>query len=210
MINGIDERKLFPAIVFCFCLFVGGCLLLAFGCAVRHLPNGTTAPATNFEQVLAWNAAAAQANDGFADNVIALQKAGFLDVTQAKGILLKEGAIAQADKRITDRISAAAGCGSQQAGTNATAAQLDAATATCAQIAGRAIANDIALILGTINDLNTSWLVGVKDPAKRQALSDVLTTLEVLIRKISSSLVFEGVVKSSALIKPLALLEVCS
>jgi len=32
----------------------------------------------------------------------------------------------------------------------------------------------------------------------------------VLIRKISSSLVFEGVVKSSALIKPLALLEVCS
>lgn len=199
MTNGIDERKLLPAIVVCFTLFLGGCLLLAFGCAVRHLPNGATAPATNFEQILAWNAAVAQANSGFADNVISLQQTGFLEVQQAKGILLKQGAIAQADKRITDRITAAAACGATQAGTTATAEQLDAATAACAQISGPAIGQDIALILGTINDLNTSWLVGVKDRAKRQALSDLLTTLEVLIRKISGSLSFEGVVKSSRL-----------
>ena len=209
MVNGIDERKLRPALVLCFCLFLALCVLLSFGCAVRHLPNGTTAPATNFEQVLAWNAAIAQANSGFADNVINLQKTGFLEVTQAKGILLKQGALAQADKRITDRISAAASCGAQQAGASATPAQLDAAAATCAQISGPAITNDISLILGTINDLNTSWLVGVKDPAKRQALSDLLTTIEVLVRKISSALVFEGVVKAAAIgSRPLILAEV--
>jgi hypothetical protein len=212
MINGIDERKLLPAIVFCFCVFVGGCLLLAFGCAVRHLPNGTTAPATTFEQVLAWNASAAQANDGFADNVIGLQRAGFLSVPDAKTILLKQAAIASADARITTRITAAAACGAQQAGANATPAQLDSAAAGCSAIFAPAIGQDIVLILGAISDLNTSALLAVKDPVKKQALSDLLATIEALIQKISSSLVSVGVLKSASLVesRPLLFAEVQS
>ncbi len=177
-------------------LLLAGLTLFVFGgCAVRHLPNGATQKATNFEQILAWNAAAAQANDGFADNVIGLQRTGVIGIPEAKNILLKQGAIAQADQRITDRISAAAKCAGEQAGPNATAAQLDSAAAACAQISGPGLASDINLILGSLTDLNSGMLLGVKNDAKRQALSELLATVQVLVGKIYSSLESQGVIK---------------
>jgi hypothetical protein len=195
--NAVDEKKIIRAAVVCFCLFVSGLILLALmdGCgAVRHLSGGATQPATRFEQVLAWNAAAAQANDGFADNVIGLQHSGLLSIPEAKPILVVEGKIAQADKRITDRITAAATCAAEQAGANATVVQLDAAGVACAQISGPGLAADINLILGSISDLNSTGLLAVKDTVKRQALSDLLATIEALVNKIYSSLEGGGVV----------------
>lgn len=189
------QRSLSPTLPTVALLLAGLTLFLFGGCAVRHLPGGATQKATNFEQILAWNAAAAQANDGFADNVIGLQQAGFLGIPEAKNILLKQGAIAQADQRITDRISAAAKCAGEQAGPSATAAQLDAAAAACAQISGPGLASDINLILGSLTDLNSGMLLGVKNDAKRQALSELLATIQTLVGKIYSSLETQGVIK---------------
>src|SRR5882672_798584 len=180
----MNKKKLVPFL----------CLLVA-GCAVRHLPGGGTAPATNFEQVLAWNAAAAEANDGFASNVIALQQGGMMGIPEAKTILIEQGAIASADKRITERISAAATCAARQAGTAATAAQLNAAAVVCARISGKGLAADINLILGAIADLTTTGLVPVKDQVKRQALVELLGTIQVLVQKIYNSLETQGVIQ---------------
>jgi hypothetical protein len=194
MYRGIDEKKFFPAMVVCICLFAFGLILLAAsGCAVRHLPDGTTAKATKLEQILAWNAAVAQANDGFADNVIQLQRGGMMGIPEAKKILVGQAKIAEADKRITDRIAATAACATTQAGTNATAAQLDAAAATCAHSGGPGLVTDINAILAVLSDLNTSGLDGVKDPAKRQALTELLGTIQALVQKIYGTLESLGV-----------------
>jgi len=193
--RGIDERKLLPAAVVCLAI-AGMCLLLlVWGCAVRHLPGGQTAAATVFEQVLAWNAAAAQANDGFADNVIGLQKSGMLGVPEAKTILLKQAAIAEADARITARIQAAASCAVTQAGASPTTQQLDAAGASCAQISGPGITLDLNLILAALADLNNGGLLAVKDTAKQQALAALVASVQALIAKIYASLEAQGVVK---------------
>lgn len=99
------------------------------------------------------------------------------------------------DKRITDRISAAATCGATQAGAKATAAQLDAAAAACAQISGPGLAADIDLILGAIADLNSGGVLAIKDDVKRQAIADLLLTVQSLVRQIYNSLESQGVVK---------------
>lgn len=176
---------------------VFSCAVLLAGCAVRHLANGSTQPATAFEQMLAWNAAVAQANDGFADNVIAMQNSGLLTVPQAKAILVKQATIAKADVRLTNRIGTAAQCGAQKAGTAATSAQLDAAAASCAQLSATGIVADVNLILTTLSDLNGTNLVGVKDAAKRQALADLLQTVQTLVNKIYATLEAAGVVLKS-------------
>jgi hypothetical protein len=194
-----DEQIADIVAVYLCILIVLLAMVLAGGCAVRHLANGTTQPATTFEQVLAWNAAIAQANDGFADNVIALQSSGVLTVAEAKTILTKQGQIAQADKRITDAVGAAAACGAQNAGSTATSAQLDSASAACAQTSGASIAKDVNLILTLASDLAGTDLVGVKDPAKRQALATFLSTVQQLINKIYASLESVGVVLKAQL-----------
>lgn len=195
--NGYDRkrRNLLGASMVCFALFFAGLLFLAYGCAVRHLPGGMTAPATKFEGILAWNAAAALANDGFADNVIALQRGGSLSITQARTILLKQGAIAQADRRITERISAAALCATEKLGANAAPAAIDQAAADCAKISGPGLAADVNLILATVTDLNNSGLLAVKDPTERQALSGLLANVEGLVQRIYSTLESQGVIQ---------------
>lgn len=192
---GVPRKQLRAAIVVCLCLmFAGVLVLLAGGCAVRNLPGGGTAPATRFEQVLTWNAAIAQANDGFADNVIALQRSGILEMDYAKAVLLKQAAIADADQKITQQIQAAALCASQAAGANATAAQLDTAGVACSQATSSAIGSEVQLITSSIADLNNGMLLGVKDPAKQQALTAILTTIGQLVANISSALTQGGVI----------------
>lgn len=191
----MPRKQLRAAIVVCLCVVLAGVLvLLSGGCAVRHLPGGGTAPATRFEQVLAWNAAIAQANDGFADNVIALQRSGLLEMQYAKAVLLKQAAIAKADQQITNQISAAALCATQSAGSNPTPAELDAAGATCAQVSASALATEVQLITSSIAELNSGMLLGVKDPAKKQALDGILTTIGGLVTNISSALTQGGVI----------------
>jgi hypothetical protein len=189
------RKKLVLAIIVCWSLVALGIVPLLNGCAVRHIPGGGTAPATTFEQVLAWNAAAAQANDGFASNVISLQQGGTIGIAQAREILVKQAAIAEADKRITARISAAANCASAQVGSTANAAQLNAAGITCAQLAAPGVATDISLITGTISDLTTTGLTGISDPAKRQALIELLGTISALVQQIAGALQTQGVIK---------------
>jgi hypothetical protein len=177
-------------------LFLSLVVLLVFGCASRHLPSGATAPATKFEQLLVWNTALAQANDSVAQNIVALQQAGVISVPQAKIILLKQGAIAQADQRITARIQTAATCGQQQAGATATAAQLDAAAAACAKAAGGGsqLGADLNLIPQFVADLNNATLLGIKDPAKQKTITDLLTAIQTIVKQIFDSLHSLGVV----------------
>jgi|SRR5579864_375268 len=193
-ISYMRRDKLLSAAVVCFCLFLAGCLLLAWGCAVRHLPGGGTAPATTFEQVLAWNAALAQANDGLADNIIALQRTGIVEMEYAKSILLRQAAIAKADQQITAQIKAAADCAKQQLGANAVPSELDAAAAACAQVSAPALAFEVDTITKLLVAMNSDGLTGIKDPAKRDAINGLLVTIGGLISNIASSLTRAGVV----------------
>jgi hypothetical protein len=176
--------------------------LLLYGCAVRYTPGGGTTPATAFEQMLVWNTALAQANDAVATNVIALQQSGVLTIPQAKIILAKQGAIAQADQRLTQQIQAAATCGHQNAGASPTPAQIDAAAAACAKASVNAFASDLALISQFLTDLNDSLLLGIKDPVKRKELSDLLTAVSTLVGKIHDALYRQGVVKAVQEVQP--------
>lgn len=167
--------------------------MLADGCAVRHLPGGGKQPATAFEQVLAWNAALAQANDGFADNVIALQRSQIISLDAAKSILVKQATIAHADQQITAQISAAANCAQQAAGSAATSSDLDAAGVKCAQVSSSALKTEVDLITSTLSTLDQETLLGVKDQAKRQALTGLISTIGELITNIGSALSKQGV-----------------
>lgn len=191
---GVRRTELLPAIVVCFCLFAAGIVLIFEGCAVRHLPGGGTAPATRFEQVLAWNAALAQANDGFADNVIALQRGGVIEMEYAKAVLLKQAAIAKADRDITNQISAAALCATDQLGKNAVPSELDAAGVTCAQVSSSALATEVQLITDTLTDLDKNLLLGVKNQDKRKALDAFVVTIGETITNIASALKQGGVI----------------
>jgi|SRR5882724_857023 len=191
--HGIDGKKLLPAIVVCFTLFFAGLVLLAYGCAYRHLPGGGKAPATAFEQVLAWNAAGAQANSGLADTIIGLQRAGFISIPAAKSILIKQGQIAEADLRITNLISAAAACAQQSAGANATTAELDAAGAACAKISAPQLRRDIDLVTSLIVALTDESALGIKDPAKRDATTAVVKNMGNLIGQVFTMLSKVGV-----------------
>jgi hypothetical protein len=158
-------------------------VLLGAGCAVRHLPNGATAPATKWEQLMAWNAALAQTNDGLADNVISLQKNGTISKDAAHIILFKQGSIAQADKRITANLQAAALCGSTNAAPGATPAQLSDASGACAKTYGQALDRDFSLVLTTVAELNSQKLLGLSDQ-ERGAIGPELMALANLVHDI--------------------------
>jgi hypothetical protein len=185
--RGIDEKKLFPAIVVCVSLFVGGLVLLAYGCAVRHLPNGTTQPATRFEQIMSYNAAIAQANDGFADNVIGLQSSGVITKGAAKTILTEQAQIAIAHKKITADLQAAASCGLANAGASATPAQVSDASAVCAKSYAAELQNALNLILNSLANLNSGGLLGVGEQQRFQ-LAQVLASIGNLAQQIIGTL----------------------
>jgi hypothetical protein len=181
--GGIDRRKIFPAMAVCLALFAGAIVLLCSGCAVRHNANGTTSPATRFEQLMAWNTALAQTNDGFVDNVISLQQAGTISKDSAHVILYKQGEIAQADKRITENLKAAALCGTQSAGTGATPTQLSDASGACAKTYKEALDRDFTLVVNALAALNSQKLLGLSDP-ERAAIGTTLTTLQNFVHDI--------------------------
>lgn len=182
-VEGIDRRRLFPAFAVCLAMFAGLVALLFSGCAVRHNANGTTSAATRFEQLMAWNTALAQANDGFADNVIALQKAGTLSKDSAYVTLFKQAQIAQADKRITANLKAAALCGTQNAGAGATPQQISDASGACAKTYTEALDRDFGVITDSIAAVNSQKLLGLSD-SERQALAQTLTGLQNLVHDI--------------------------
>lgn len=189
----VDKTKICAAVVVCLSLFIAGLILLASGCAVRHMPGGGTAPATNFEQVLAWNAAGMQANDGLASNVIALQEAGVFSVEKTKSILTKQAQIAQADTRITNLISAAALCAQKAAGDKATAAELNNAEVACSAIAGPALKQNIDLVMKMLTALTSEAVVGIKDPEKSAAITAILTNMSNLIGQVFQVLAKAGI-----------------
>lgn len=192
----MNRKKLLPAIVACFVLFLLGIFLLV-GCAVRHTPGGGTAPATTFEQILVWNTALAQANDGIVDNVIGLQHAGLISVSEAKTILAKQGSIAQADNRVTARLKAATACAQTTAPASPSPAQLDAAAVTCEKgIPGTSLKGDLQLVLLVVHGLTSgNDLLSIKDPAKRQAILDLVASVETLTKQIFSALQTQGVIQ---------------
>jgi len=189
----IERDKLFPAKVVVYSILAAGAILTLFGCAVRHLPSGATAPATRLEPVLVWTAALAQANDGFADNVIGLQRAGFLGMNEAKAILLRQAAIADADNALLLQLRGASQCAVAAAGPNPSPAALDAAGSSCAQVSAAALKNELNAITAAVADLNNAGVLAVKDPAKRQALTALLLTTAQLVANIVDALTKGGI-----------------
>jgi hypothetical protein len=182
-VAGISQRKLFPAMAVCRAIVAGMVALLFSGCAVRHLPNGTTQPATRFEQIMAWNTALAQTNDGFADNVISLANAGTISKDSARIILYKQGEIAQADKRITENLKAAALCGSTNAAPGSTPQQISDASGACAKTYSQGLDRDFTFIVNALAALNSQKLLGLSDP-ERAAIGATLTALQNFVHDI--------------------------
>jgi hypothetical protein len=186
--RSVDPRKLFPAMAVCLAIFAGMVVLLFAGCAVRHNANGTTTPATRFEQIMAYNTAIAQANDGFADNVIGLQSSGDVSKESAKSILTMQARIARADKSITGILKSAANCGLANAGSSATLAQVSDASALCAKSYGAELQNAVNLILDSLAQLNNGLLLGVKTDQKRFGLAQALASVQNLAQQILGAL----------------------
>lgn len=157
--------------------------VLLCGCAVQHLPNGGTRPASQIEQMLAWNTALAQANNVISDNVIGLQRSGLLDVPTARAILIKQGQIAQADLRITQILTLAAACASSQAGPNATPQVIDAATKSCLAGLGPGLKADIDAIMLALTAL-----------ANANVVSPQFQTISTLVNNLFQTLFNLGVI----------------
>lgn len=188
MFRGIDdESKLFRAARVGMAIFACGLALLMYDCGVRHLPGGATAPATRFEQIMAYNAALAQANDGFADNVISLEASGVIAKGSAKSILVEQARIAAADKTITRDLQAAANCGLAAAGPSATPAQVSDASALCAKSYAAELQNAVTLITDAIASLNNGLLLPVAEQ-NRFKLAALLAGIQNLSQQILGTL----------------------
>jgi hypothetical protein len=190
----IDRKKLLPASLVCFCLFLAGLVLLVCGCEYLRPSSGLVQPGkTTFEQVLAWSTELGENNDHFADSVITLQRSGFLVMTDAKSILLKQVDIARANQQLSSQIRAASACATQTAGSNASPAELDSAGAKCARISAAALAIELNAIRRTAAELNTAGLAAITDPAKQKSVRNSVVTIGQLAHNIVSSLAKIGI-----------------
>lgn len=183
----IDRKKLLPAIVFCFVLFVAGVLEIAFG--QTHKPRPRRA---GIEQLADLSTSLAKTNDRFTDAVISTQQAGALTVEQAKTVLLGNIATAQAGQQMANQLAAASKCAIDTAGKNATPAKLDAAGRKCLAISRVALGTELGTIRGSIAKVRIS-LAAVKTAEKRSALDRMLASIATIAGKIADELQEQGV-----------------
>lgn len=182
----IDRKTLLPASLVCFALFIAGLLVLAFG--------GTKRPVTSsaIEELAHWSAELARTNNRLTDAVIATQQAGALTVEQAKAVLLKDVAIAQAGQQLTNQLAAAKKCAVDSAGKNAPPSKIDAEGRRCLAIGRVVLPKETAAMRGAIGDVKQS-LTAVKDPAKKARLFRMVETIDELGERIAAGLKKEGV-----------------
>lgn len=182
----IDRRTLLPASLVCFALFIAGLLVLAFGDTKRSAQPATIAELGH------WSTELARTNNRLSDAVIQTQQAGALTVDQAKTILLKDVAIAQAGQQLANQLAAAKKCALDSAGKNAPPAKIDAEGRRCLAIGRAVLPKETAAIRGAIGDVKQS-LAAVKDPAKKAKLFGMVETIDELDERIAAGLKKEGV-----------------
>lgn len=180
----IDRKRLLPAIVVCFCLFFAGLVLLAFGDALE----------SSFDEVLESSTMLGATNERFAGNVISLQHSGALTIAQAKPMLDKSVAIAQASQQITSQLRAAVKCGDEQTGPNPSPAARDKAAAACAKISDAALKTETGRIAAAIIELKP-MLSAVKNPIQRKPLEDRRATIVRLNARTVRILTAQGVIR---------------
>lgn len=71
------------------------------GCAKKPNAQGTTSQASPYEQVMAWNAAMAQANHSVEQGVIIVQQSNLLSVEETNRVLTVQAKVAILDKQAT-------------------------------------------------------------------------------------------------------------
>lgn len=182
----IDRKTLLPASLVCFALFIGGLLVLAFGETKRPVTRST------IEELAHWSAKLARTNNRLSDAVIQTQQAGALTVDQAKAILLKDVAIAQAGQQLTNQLAAAKKCALDSAGKNAPPAKIDAEGRRCLAIGRAVLPKETATMREAIGNVKES-LIAVKDPAKRVPLFRMIEAIDELELHIIRGLKTEGV-----------------
>lgn len=182
----IDRKTLLPASLVCFALFIAGLLVLAFGETKRPVTS------SSIEELAHWSGELARTNNRLSDAVIQTQQAGALTVDQAKTILLKDVAIAQAGQQLAQQFAAAKKCALDSAGKNAPPAKIDAEGRKCLAIGRVVLPRETGAIRGAIGDVKQS-LAAVKDPAKKTKLFGMVETIDELEERIAAGLKKEGV-----------------
>jgi hypothetical protein len=144
-----------------------------------------------------WNTRLAVDNNRFAGKVIDYQHEGTIaTVNEAKAILVKQSAIAEADLQLSGQLAAAASCAKEQAGPRATRWELDAAAVKCARISSLAIKAELGVITRSLAELRAGkLLLAVKNPIKRRSLDALLANMSELAAKITATLARAGVIK---------------
>lgn len=159
------------------------CIVLS-GCAARvaSTPTVPGRAAKPLENVLAWNAALANANLGVANNVIAAQNANALSVDVANRILTAQSMIADGDRQLTGIL--------QVLGTCLTKPPAGGCFASTAQINGL-----IAQIGTAASNLVKSGDLGIKDANSAAAITSAMKSIAALAQQIVGTLQAGGLLQ---------------
>jgi hypothetical protein len=156
------------------------------GCAAYRTDatGKKTRTATAIEQVMAWNAALADSNLAIAKGVIAANEANEIGVPESNRILTAQSKIADADRQLTPLLAKA--CGPMK-------------TDRCNP---SVLSNDAAAISGfldAIRDAATGLVksgdVGIKNPARKQAVQTAVEDIYSLADRMIDALKTLGVLK---------------
>ncbi len=151
-------------------------VVLLGGCAaVRPSAPGTpTRPATPYENILAWNAALANANLAIAQGVIAANDANEISVPMANLILTAQSKIADADRQLTLIL---------QKGQQAAAGDSASVKALLTQIQQSA------------QDMIRSGTAGIKNPARAEAIRASVGSVITLASQMYNTFANLGIIE---------------
>jgi len=193
----VDRRKLLPASVVCFCLFVAGLVVLVAGCSTLAAnPQGRKASSTRsasaFETMQTQAIEIAAANSRFIDGVIAAQQTRNLSAQEVGKLLQPSIAISKADAQLAGTLGEIV---KYSAGKNPAvrdeAAAMFAKSQTAATVGFPA---ELATIIKSAGEARKALAI-VKIREKREALDGQLDRIVRLAGAINAGLKREGVIK---------------
>ena len=162
-------------------------VLLSAGCAARvaSTPTVPGRAATPLENVLAWNAALANANLGVAQNVVAAQNANTISVDTANRVLTAQSMIADGDRQLTFVLQSLGAClkAPPVAGVSSCKASLSQTNGLIAQIGTAA------------NNLVVSGDLGIKDANTTAAITSSMKSIFALAQQIVGALQAGGLLQ---------------
>lgn len=170
-------------------IFLVSCLLascLQISCAARvaSTPGVPGRQGKTLENVLAWNAALANANLGVANNVIAAQQAtpSLISVDAANRVLTAQSMIADGDRQLTFVLQTLGTCETKTPGAancKAGASQINALISQIEASANALIAHD----------------VGISDPATSKAVTTAMSSIFALAQQMIGALSAAGLLQ---------------